>query len=395
MFTPHTALVCARIRRTAAVVSGVLVSSLALTGVAAASGPGFVSGNPDCASIQGTESWTELKIESPRGTNRARDGYLSVTTTTSGLTFDFSATQGVDAVIVKGGPNANVYRFDGEVTSGDDLHAPVSGNGQFYGLSHISFCYDRGTPPPPDPCVANPNGMDANGQPCTPPSDPCKTNPNGMDANGQPCTPPSNPCATDPSGMDANGQPCTPPSDPCASDPSGMDANGQPCTPPSDPCATNPFGMAANGQPCTPPADPCKANPAGMDASGKPCTPVVVTIPSLAPTAGQSLGELGEVVPAQASIVRLKRCVAKPFSAIVRGRGIRRVTFYVNGRLVRTMSARKTRYALTVSPTAARNGVIRISARVQFVASSGKRAQTLRMTALRCAQGAIRPQFTG
>jgi hypothetical protein len=216
-----------------------------------------------------------------------------------------------------------------------------------------------------------------------------------MDANGQPCTPPSDPCKDNPSGMAANGQPCTPPSDPCKDNPSGMAASGQPCTPVTDPCRDNPSGMAANGQPCTPPADACKVNPFGMDAGGKRCAPVLTTIPSIGPVSGGSLGQVGEVVPAQASIVRLRRCVARPFDAIVRGRGIRRVTFSVNGRVVRTMTARRTRYALRVSPTAARNGVIRITARVQFVAASGRRAETLRMTALRCAQGAIRPQFTG
>jgi hypothetical protein len=50
----------------------------------------------------------------------------------------------VDAVIVKGGPNANVYRYS-EETSDTNLRAPINeSNGQPYGLSHISFCYDVG-----------------------------------------------------------------------------------------------------------------------------------------------------------------------------------------------------------------------------------------------------------
>jgi hypothetical protein len=382
----------ARIRRTAAVLGGTVVAAMSLTGVAAANGPTYVEGNPGCADIQGSASWTELKIDPPRGgLNRVEDSYLTATATVSGTLFDWAATQGIDAVIVKGGPNANVYLYGSEATSGNDLHAPRNpSNGSYYGLSHITFCYDRGTPPaPPQPGPANP----------------CATDPNGMDANGQPCTPaqpgPSNPCATDPNGMDANGQPCTPaqpgPSNPCATDPSGMDANGQPCTPPaqaSDPCATNPSGMAANGEPCTRPAAEWSSTPPVEERPAQQ-PPVLTRIPSTSASSGGVLGVTQEIVPASASIVRISRCVSRTFSAVVRGRGIRRVTFFVNGRRVRTMTGSRSRYALSVDPAAARNGVIRVTARVDFVARSGKRAKTLRMTALRCATGAQRVRFTG
>src|SRR3712207_7533499 len=43
---------------------------------------------------------------------------LSVVTTASGAHFDWTATSGIDAVIVKGGPNANVYRYSPQATSG-------------------------------------------------------------------------------------------------------------------------------------------------------------------------------------------------------------------------------------------------------------------------------------
>ncbi len=375
-----------------------VVAAMALTGgVAAANSPAYVAGNPACSDIQGSASWTELKIESPGGgMHRVSDSYLTATTTASGTLIDWVASQGVDAVIVKGGPNANVYYYGSEATSGNDLHAPTNpSNGTYYGLSHITFCYDRGTPPAPT-------------QPA--PSNPCATNPSGMDANGQPCTPPAkpaDPCATDPSGMAANGEPCTPPAkpaeptDPCATNPSGMAANGEPCAPPTksnDPCATNPSGMAANGEPCTRPAAEWSSTPPVEERPATPSAqqpPVLTRIPSTAASSGGVLGVTQEVVPASASIVRLSRCVSRTFGAVVRGRGIRRVTFYVNGRRVRTMTGSHSRYVLRVSPTAARNGVIRVNAQVDFVARSGKRAKTLRMTALRCAVGAQRVRFTG
>lgn len=66
----------------------------------------------------------------------------SVTVSTAdGLYFDWSATLGIDAVIVKGGPDGNVYVYSPEAFSDTDLHAPLN-NGTPYGISHIEFCYD-------------------------------------------------------------------------------------------------------------------------------------------------------------------------------------------------------------------------------------------------------------
>src|SRR6266508_119347 len=99
--------------------------------------PTFVSGNPSCQDID--SSWTELKIE-PVSDQTKSDGTLSVTIDVTGNTFDWTSNIGVDAVIVKGGPNANVYRYDppAEVKSDTGLHSPFNDNsGDWYGLSHI------------------------------------------------------------------------------------------------------------------------------------------------------------------------------------------------------------------------------------------------------------------
>ena len=118
-------------------------------------------------------------------------------------------------------------------------------------------------------------------------------------------------------------------------------------------------------------------------------------VASTAPVASGTLAAKSRRVAANASLRGLKRCVTKPFTAVVRGRGIKRVTMFVNGKKVRTMAGGRTRYALRVSPAAARGGVIRVQARVEYVAASGKRAQTLSMTALRCQVGAVAPRFAG
>lgn len=54
------------------------------------------------------------------------------------ILFDWSATLGIDAVIVKG-QSTNVYVYNPEATGDTSLETP-----QMRGLSHIEFCYDYG-----------------------------------------------------------------------------------------------------------------------------------------------------------------------------------------------------------------------------------------------------------
>jgi LPXTG-motif cell wall-anchored protein len=108
-----------------------------------------VPGNPTCADLapDGT-TWTELKYE-PVVDGQETEGPLTVTVDVhpnddTGPTFDWSSNIGVDAVFVKGGPNGNLYLYD-EATGDTGLHAPINpANDKYYGLSHLSFCYDTG-----------------------------------------------------------------------------------------------------------------------------------------------------------------------------------------------------------------------------------------------------------
>ena len=122
--------------------------------------------NPSCATLNAdnarfptvTSNWG-WKIEgSPNGTYSITnaDGELtggapstpgkSVTISNSnGIYFDWSSTLGIDAVIVKGGPNSDAYVYDPEDLADSKLHPPVNpNNGQYYGISHIEFCFDGG-----------------------------------------------------------------------------------------------------------------------------------------------------------------------------------------------------------------------------------------------------------
>ncbi len=110
----------------------------------------FVPGNPTCGDLapEGA-SWIELKVE-PVEDGTFTDGMLTVTLdvsdTTDGPVFNWTSNIGVDAVFVKGGPNGTLYLYDppAESTGDTGLHAPVNpNNDKFFGLSHVSFCYDE------------------------------------------------------------------------------------------------------------------------------------------------------------------------------------------------------------------------------------------------------------
>jgi LPXTG-motif cell wall-anchored protein len=137
------------------VVIGLLLGAIGVaTAAQAIAAPGApaqtpVPGNPTCAELapDGT-TWTELKYE-PVVDGQDSDGTLTVTVDVhpnedTGPTFDWSSNIGVDAVFVKGGPGGNLYLYD-EATGDTGLHAPINpANDKYYGLSHLSFCYDTG-----------------------------------------------------------------------------------------------------------------------------------------------------------------------------------------------------------------------------------------------------------
>jgi hypothetical protein len=119
-----------------------LAACLALPERAGASDvtPIFVAGNPSCTSLGYAFGF---KVDPPNAGTYSIDGINTVTVTTDGVSFDWSSTLGMDAVISKGGPNANVYVYSPERTSDTGLHSPINpSNGNPFGLSHIEFCFD-------------------------------------------------------------------------------------------------------------------------------------------------------------------------------------------------------------------------------------------------------------
>jgi len=101
-----------------------------------------------------------------------------------------------------------------------------------------------------------------------------------------------------------------------------------------------------------------------------------------------------QVQSGRASLKGPKRCTDKTFRVTVSGRGMSRVSFYVAGKRVRTVSVASGRRNVSVNLAIRQFGARRqaVQARVSF--RNGTR-KTLRATAARCAQGGVSPQFTG
>jgi hypothetical protein len=108
----------------------------------------YVAGNPTCPA--GTVG--SFKVE-PVANGTYND--LVTISNFDGKTLDWALTPDalhlydVAYVIVKGGPNANLYTYDfasgGLDDSDSGLHPPVNPNGKgpkYYGFSHVDFCFD-------------------------------------------------------------------------------------------------------------------------------------------------------------------------------------------------------------------------------------------------------------
>lgn len=139
--------------------AGAAFATLAIAPTASA-GETVLPGNPSCADIG--SGYTEVKIEPVRQGETAFEGDgLTGSIQVDGLYFDWTTSTAITTIIVKGGDNATVYRFD-PATSGSGLHAPVNAEtGRPYALSHITFC--AGGPPP---CTPDGAGTMADGSPC-------------------------------------------------------------------------------------------------------------------------------------------------------------------------------------------------------------------------------------
>jgi hypothetical protein len=105
------------------------------------------------------------------------------------------------------------------------------------------------------------------------------------------------------------------------------------------------------------------------------------------------------VVPGNAKMKGPRVCTrSNAVAATVTGKRIVKVTFYVDGHKVKTLTkpnAKGGAWKLPINIRKLGYGSHRLIAKVQFAKSSGTKARTLRLSFSRCASAAAQPKFTG
>ena len=111
----------------------------------------YMAGNPQCGETP--DGGFSLKIEAE---DLGVGNYGPIDITAYDGTFvswainaAFLNIYDANLVIVKGGPNAILYSYDVWDDWDTDLTAPVNPkSGKYYGISHVSFCFDPKVAPP-------------------------------------------------------------------------------------------------------------------------------------------------------------------------------------------------------------------------------------------------------
>jgi hypothetical protein len=142
----------------------------------------------------------------------------------------------------------------------------------------------------------------------------------------------------------------------------------------------------------TPPPPPPVTPPPPPPAVTPPPPPAPPTVGSTAPqVVGSSSG------PGAAKISGPSGCVGKNFHVTVTGKHIRKVTFRLDRKVVKTLTRPNARSAFRLPVQTARltRGTHRVTATTAFTRASGTRARTLRVVFQLCSRSQRSPQFTG
>ena len=111
--------------------------------------PFVIEGNPSAVDLGYDFGFKPQPEPPPSGDYTFPDGINTVTISSDGVYFDWSSTLGIAAVIVKGGPNSNIFEYNPDSFADTLLHAPINPNsGKLYDLSHIEFAYNTPVPIP-------------------------------------------------------------------------------------------------------------------------------------------------------------------------------------------------------------------------------------------------------
>lgn len=123
-----------------------VVAALAVAGVAAAGSfrgiqPTVMSGNPACSDIVGLSFTKQVKFSPP--VNGASSGRVHIFVEGNSIGWYTLGDVLVKAAIVKGGNNANLYRYPAVDDYSDGGLVPPTNpkTGKAYDLGAVTFCY--------------------------------------------------------------------------------------------------------------------------------------------------------------------------------------------------------------------------------------------------------------
>jgi hypothetical protein len=381
-------------------VAAMLAMGGAGTAHAATVSPTVHPGNVNsCSDIEpGTYGVT---IDAPAGSGSFDHGTLTGTYSVSddGTTFDWaSGTVPVSFVVVKGGTDANVYRYRASMRD-SGLVSPLNGGRQVPTISHVLVCYGE-QPPPPVPAKGRiviekktvPAGADQ--QFTFHPSEDLSPS-DFLLADGGEKVFETSPGAYTVEELPTEGWTLTKLSCDDADSPAdGATASIDLAAGETVVCTFTNTEDAVDNPPVD---DPPVHNPPVDSPPGNPITTPPVSLPtavtatapaSMAAPATPSRAVKGTRVARGTARLRLPGCAARRARVTVSGSPMRRIVFSVNGRRVATVVVPVARRSLTVSlPVGA------VSARVTF--RNGASPRTLRAQTRRCAARTVRPQFTG
>ena len=361
--------------------------------------------NPTCADagFPASAGYVEHKFDPPVGGSAVVAGnVITIAFRDNGHLVDWTSTQPIDAMIIKGGDAGNVYVYEptpGNVLADQGLRSPAKGGGVPQ-ISHINVCFK---PRAKVEIVkdAQPDAPDDFGFTATSPPGGTAIAPFSLDDDATATVSNTKTLWVTP-GTYTVSEDASPGWDLTAIDcdaPSSGDADTR--------TATIAVASAQDAVTCTfvnvkqPDVDPDDGDPPPVDPPAPAQTPTQVlgaSIPAPGPQPIQQTAA-SRRVSGQARLQGPSGCVNRPFTVRVLGRAISSVAFSIGGRRVRTLQAGDGESAQTLSyrvdTRRLRVGrVSRVSARVTFAAASGTRARTLTLVVQRC-RGAIAPRFAG
>jgi uncharacterized repeat protein (TIGR01451 family) len=103
------------------------------------------------------------------------------------------------------------------------------------------------------------------------------------------------------------------------------------------------------------------------------------------------------VTPGSAKLRGPTGCPTRATTAAVTGKRITKVTFYVDGKKVKTVTRpdSKGRWSLGINPRKFAFGSHKVRVTVEFAANSGTKTKTLQLSFNRCRPAIVKPKFTG